>query len=187
VAGSSDPWAIVGRLNWALDFADSTYANAERTGYQVTYTDPIGNTNTPYEYQVYAVNTVGDTWDYSDPAFNEIPPGGGWPTLTLDSRGGVTAEVAAPSNLAGSAVRRTGRTATVTLNWTDNSMNEDGFLIQRSENVGFNLNVVNATVGRDVSTLSQTTDRGKTFYYRVHAFSGTESSAWSNIAVVTTP
>jgi len=48
-----------------------------------TYTDPIGNTNQTFFYRVYAINMVGDTWDYSNPAFNEIPPGGGFPTLTL--------------------------------------------------------------------------------------------------------
>ena len=46
----------------------------------------IGNTKDVYEYQVYAINTVGDTWDYSDPAFNNIPAGGGFPTITVDSR-----------------------------------------------------------------------------------------------------
>ncbi|MEW5956968.1 MAG: multicopper oxidase domain-containing protein [Chloroflexota bacterium] len=152
---------------------------------QRTYTDRVGR-NT-YYYQVYAINTVGDTWDYSDPAFNEIPPGGGFPTLTLDSRGGTVSAIAAPSNLTASAVQKNNKTATVTLNWTDNAANETGFLIQRADNAGFSLGVVNATVGADITTFSQNVGRGKTFYYRVLAFNDTLSSGWSNTASVTTP
>ena len=48
-----------------------------------------------YYYQVYAVNTVGDTWDYSNPAFNDIPPGGGFPTLTRRLAGAVTTSIVA--------------------------------------------------------------------------------------------
>ena len=48
-----------------------------------------------YEYQVYAINVVGDIWDYSNPAFNDIPPGGGWPTLTLSLAGWHTPVVVA--------------------------------------------------------------------------------------------
>jgi len=152
---------------------------------QRTYSDQVGR-NT-YYYQVYAVNTVGDTWDYSDPAFNEIPPGGGFPTLTLDSRGGVTASVATPSNLAASAIRKNNKVSTVTLNWTDNSSNEAGFLVQRADNSGFSLNVVTATVGADLTTFKQDVARGKTYYYRVLAFSNTIQSGWSNTASVAIP
>jgi len=150
-----------------------------------SYTDLVGR-NT-YYYQVYAINVVGDTWDYSNPAFNEIPPGGGWPTLTLDSKGGALSVIAAPSNLTGSAVAKNNKTATVTLTWTDNSGNETGFLIQRADNAGFSLGVVNATVAGNVTTFSQTVARGKTFYYRVLAFNDTIQSNWSNTASVTTP
>jgi FtsP/CotA-like multicopper oxidase with cupredoxin domain len=153
-----------------------------------TYSDVIGNTKTVYYYQVYAINTVGDTWDYSDPGLNEIPPGGGgFPTLTLDSRGGATSSVTAPTNLMASAVKKNNKTATVTLNWTDNASNETGFLIQRADNAGFSVNVVNATVAANVTTFKQDVARGRTFYYRVLAFNDTTSSAWSNTASVITP
>jgi FtsP/CotA-like multicopper oxidase with cupredoxin domain len=152
-----------------------------------TYADPIGNTKTLYEYQVYAINVVGDVWDYSDPAFNEIPPGGGWPTLTLDSRGGSYSAIEVPTGLTGSAVTKNKKTATVTLNWTDNATIETGFLIQRADNIGFSLGVVNATVGADITTFTQTVSPGKTFYYRVLAFNDTIQSGWSNTTAVTTP
>ncbi|MFN2199892.1 MAG: hypothetical protein ACK2UO_01740, partial [Caldilineaceae bacterium] len=153
------------------------------------WSDPIGNSKDTYDYQVYAINVVGDTWDYSNPALNEIPPGGGWPTLTLDSRGGYgpVDTITAPSNLAGSAVVKNKKTATVTLSWTDNSTGEAGFLIQRAYDAAFTSGVVNATVGPDVTALSQDLARGVTFYYRAQAFSNTTPSGWSNTATVTTP
>jgi len=185
VAGSTDPWIII-----ATAVSDDPLAGPPFVGWQTgprTYSDVIGTTKNVYEYQVYAINTVGDTWDYSNPAFNQIPPGGGFPTLTLDSRGGAVSTITAPSNLAASAVRKTNKTATVTLIWTDNSANETGFLIQRADNAGFTLNVVNATVVANVTTFSQNAARGRTYYYRVLAFNDTTSSAWSNTASVTTP
>ena len=155
-----------------------------------TYRDSYGKRGAaaiPYEYQVYAVNVVGDTWDYSNPAFNEILPGGGWPTLTLDSRGNAISVIATPSDLAGSAVAARRNRATVTLTWTDNATNETGFLIQRADDAAFTLGVTNATIGADLTTFSQEVRSGKTFYYRVLAFGVAAQSDWSNTATVTAP
>ncbi len=143
-----------------------------------------------YDYQVYAINVVGDAWDYSNPAFNKIPPGGGWPTLTLTSSGQTPptpVTIAAPTGLAGGSAVKNKKTATVTLVWTDNSGNETGFLIQRADDLAFTIGVANATVGANVTSFKQDVARGKTFYYRVHAFNDTTQSGWSNTAMVTTP
>ena len=78
MAGSADAWSPVETV------PSDSLIEGPGTGAR-QYTDLLGNDKTLYEYQVYAINVVGDTWDYSNPAFNEIPPGGGWPTLTLDS------------------------------------------------------------------------------------------------------
>jgi FtsP/CotA-like multicopper oxidase with cupredoxin domain len=151
-----------------------------------TYDDVIGNDKTPYSYRVHAINTVGDTWDYADPALNRLPPGGGFPVLTVDSRGITTSSVAAPTNLTGSAVVKNRTSATVTLAWTDNST-ESGFLIQRADNAAFTVGLVNVTVAADVTTFKQNVARGRTFYYRVLAFTDAHQSAWSNTATVPTP
>lgn len=151
-----------------------------------TYTN-TGVGKTVYYYRVYAVNTVGDVWDYSDPALNNIPPGGGWPTLTLDSRGTSYTTITAPTNLTGSAVAKNKKTATVNLSWTDNSTVETGFLVQRADNALFSIGVVNATVGPNVTSFSQDVSRAKTYYYRVLAFTDTIQSGWSNTVTVTTP
>ena len=154
-----------------------------------TYSDVVGNSKDTYDYQVYAINVVGDTWDYSNPALNEILPGNGWPTLTLDSRGdtSVVTVIAAPTDLMGSAITKNKKTATVTLNWTDNASNETGFLIQRAYDAGFTSGVVNATIaGSDLTTFSENVARGTTFYYRIHAFNATTQSDWSNTVIMVT-
>jgi hypothetical protein len=156
-----------------------------------TYIDRIGNTNTQYEYRVYAINVVGDVWNYANPAFNEIVSGG-FPTLTLSSLIDTTQppapSLAAPTNLNASAVIKNKKTATVTLTWVDPATNaETGFLVQRALNATFTSGVVNTTVGPNITTLKQDVARGTIFYYRVHAFDSTTQSGWSNTAIVTTP
>ncbi len=189
VAGSTAAWSEIAILPSAIfgvvPFVETGVGPGIGTR---TYTDRIGNTNTLYEYQVYAVNTVGDVWDYSNPAFNEIPSGGGFPTLTLSSRGDtVIPAIAAPGNLTASAVVKNRKTADVTLNWVDNSDNETGFLVQRSDNATFTLGVVNATVGANITTLTQNLPRARSYYYRVLAFDETTQSGWSNTVNVVTP
>jgi hypothetical protein len=136
---------------------------------------------------VYAVNVVGDTWDYSNPALNEIPVGGGWPILTLDSRGNSISTIVAPDGLTSSVAAARRNRVMVTLTWNDNSTNEVGFLIQRADDAAFTLGVTNATIGADMTTFSQEVKSNKTFYYRVLAFGVAAQSDWSNTAMVTTP
>jgi len=185
LAGSTDPWTVITDPPLPSDRLTDGPGMGLRT-----YRDSYGERGAPailYEYQVYAINVVGDTWDYSNPAFNQIPPGGGWPTLTLDSRGNAISAVAAPSDLAASAVPARRNRATVTLTWADNATNETGFLIQRADDPAFALGVTNATIGPDLTSFSQDVKSGKTFYYRVLAFSVTNQSDWSNSVEVIAP
>lgn len=155
-----------------------------------TYTDRVGN-STLYEYRVYAINVVGDVWDYSNPAFNNIAPGAGWPTLKLDSRNGATSVVASPTTLTATAAATNKKAAKVTLTWQDKATNETGFLIQQADNLTFTAGVVNSTIAANPAggstTFSLSVSRGKTYYYRVLAFNDTIQSGWSNTATVTTP
>ncbi len=186
VAGSTANWTTVATV------PSDRLTTAPNVGTR-TFRDSIGNDRTTvYEYRAYAINVVGDTWDYANPAFNNIPPGGGWPTLTLSSLTDgptqpPTPAIVAPSNLAAVAAVKNKKTATVTLIWQDNSDNETGFLIQRADDPGFTQGVVNTTVSGNVVTLDQNTSRGKTYYYRAHAFNDTTQSGWSNSVSVTTP
>ena len=183
VAGSVDAWALVETV------PSDMLTNGPGTGVR-QYIDLLGNDKTLYEYQVYAINVVGDTWDYSNPALNEILPGSGWPTLTLSSNENVPQPpptIASPSNLAAVASVKNKKTATVNLTWNDNSDNETGFLIQRAYDPAFTSGVVNATIVGNMTSFSQNVGRATTFYYRVHAFNDTTQSDWSNTATVTTP
>jgi PKD repeat protein len=88
------------------------------------------------------------------------------------------ATVAAPSGLTGSASGKT-----VTLRWTDNSTNEDGFHVERGvagKGKGATTTWTRiATVGANVKTFAHTTTSG-TVLYRVQAFRGSVVSAYSN-------
>jgi hypothetical protein len=58
----------------------------------------------------------------------------------------------------------------ITLAWTDNSISETGFVIQRATDVGFTTNLATFTVGKNVATYTDTTAvLGTTYYYRVEA------------------
>ena len=188
LAGSTDPYEVVATVQ-ASTLGVVPYVETgggPGTGPRA-YTDPIGRDNNSYEYDVYAINVVGDVWDYSDPALNNIPPGGGFPTLTVDSRGDTTSTIEAPSNLAAAAAAKNRKTATVTVTWTDNSTIETGFLVQRADNAAFTVGVTNLTVAANATTAQETVSRGKTYYYRALAFNDARQSPWSNVASVTTP
>jgi FtsP/CotA-like multicopper oxidase with cupredoxin domain len=73
----------------------------------------------------------------------------------------------APTNLL--ATVPTGKPA-VTLTWTDNSLNETGFTIQRATNSAFTVGLTTFTVGPGTGTFTDTTvKKGTTYYYRVIA------------------
>lgn len=180
----SGPWTTIATLPSAVlgvvPYVDSGVGPTTGTR---TYSDPIGNTNQVFFYRVIAVNTVGDTWDYSDPAFNEIPPGGGFPTLTLTSAYSnlgswvPTAPPAAPSNLTATAATQ-GNNARVTLTWTDNADNESGFTIQRATDSTFTTGLVTSTVGANVTTFTTgNVPRNTAYYFRIWATNVAGASA----------
>lgn len=69
----------------------------------------------------------------------------------------------------------------VTLNWQDNSDNEDGFFVERSEAGGAFLPI--AQVGADVTTYSDERVRfGVVYTYRVNAYNADGMSGYTNEA-----
>jgi PKD repeat protein len=99
-------------------------------------------------------------------------------TLSITANPGPTAP-AAPSNL--SASTSSGRV--VTLNWSDNASNETGFYVERAakaKNLQFSRI---ATVGENVRTYSRTETAGM-WVYRVQAYNGVGTSAYSNNATI---
>jgi hypothetical protein len=70
----------------------------------------------------------------------------------------------------------------IQLSWTDNSADEENFLIERSATVDGSF-VEIASVGSNVVTFTDTTIQRKTpYYYRIRAARGTAKSGYSNIA-----
>jgi FtsP/CotA-like multicopper oxidase with cupredoxin domain len=190
------------KLSWVATFAttsytlqkatDSTFTTGVNTiplGYVATYTDPIGNTTQPFYYRVSASNTVGSGVV-------------GFPSLTQTSLWSNTAVAqsaapAAPSKFTVKAVAGT-PTDTATLSWTDNSLNEDYFTIQRSTAsafpVGVNTISLQAPANAGTGSTRTLTDtglvKGTKYYYRIQAvdvLSG--NSAWVNASTfpVTAP
>lgn len=94
---------------------------------------------------------------------------------------GCDSVVAAPSGLAATPQS----TSNIALSWSDNSNDEDGFTIQRSSN-GSTWSAL-ASAGSNVTSYNNTgLSAGSTWYYRVQAYVGAETSAWSNTANATT-
>ena len=103
---------------------------------------------------------------------------GGVDSATLQIN--VVSSMIAPTKLAATAVG----SKRIDLTWSDNSSAETGFGIYRSGN-GVSFSKI-ATVGAGVTSFSNTRLRtGRTYYYRVRAYAGKTSTAYSNIASAT--
>jgi len=142
-----------------------------------TYSNRIGNTSTAYFYKVTAVNTVGDT---------KTP---GFPTITTKS---------ADSDILGTGTAQTGvpgsptfLTATVQtgpqvlLAWTDNAVNETGFIIERAVNGGTFAILTTVAAKSNTGAVSYTDMNvvpGATYDYRVAAINAAGMSVYSNTA-----
>jgi titin len=130
-----------------------------------TYSDPNLNPRTHYFYRVRAVNAAGSS-DYSNVADATTP----------DS------PPAAPAQLTATAAS----TTQINLQWTDASDNETGFELERSTD-GVTFTKI-ADLGANVTTYQNTGLTPNTRYvYRVRAKNAVGTSAYSNVADVTTP
>lgn len=93
---------------------------------------------------------------------------------------------AAPSNLTVSAVNNSGTNkSVVSLKWTDNSTNEDSFVIERSTTSATSGFTQIAKSGANTTAFTDSTVVSKiTYYYRVRASNSSGDSANSNVASV---
>jgi FtsP/CotA-like multicopper oxidase with cupredoxin domain len=165
------------RLNWADNSNNETSFTIQRGvnggsfnplatvgANTTTYTDATVASSNTYAYRVAAVNGAG-TSAFAGPV-----------TITVSAP-------AAPSNFTAVAARGNGNNDNVTLTWTDNSNNETGFTIQRATNSAFTTGLNTATVGANVTTLTQTgLARNTNYYYRIQATNPVGSSAQVNAA-----
>ncbi len=103
---------------------------------------------------------------------------GGTVSATLQIN--VASAMGAPTNLTATAVG----SKRINLTWSDNSSGETGFRIERSSN-GVIFSKI-ATTGAGVTSYSNTRLRtGRTYYYRVRAYSSTTKTGYSNTASAT--
>jgi hypothetical protein len=76
----------------------------------------------------------------------------------------------------------------LSLNWKDNSNNENGFGIEQSSTPEFTVFNQIGTTQQDVATFNTGVVAPNTQYcYRVYAFNQVGNSGYSNVACVTTP
>ncbi|HEY6073305.1 MAG TPA: multicopper oxidase domain-containing protein, partial [Anaerolineales bacterium] len=160
-------WLQVGQI-------DRPITNPNTIGDVLSFTDPTW-TGTEL-YRVAAMNTVGDV---GTPGF---------PTKTVKSAFVVSQALtpAAPTNL--TAALQAG--PRVGLAWTDNAVDETGFIIQRSDNGGAFVQIATAPARAgtgNVTFIDTTVAAGNSYTYQVAAVNGAGTSAFSNQATVTVP
>ena len=134
------------------------------------FTDTTGLlASTTYYYRVYATNGAGDS-GFSNEAF-----------ATTDAI--PSSPPIAPTGLGATATS----SSSISLSWTDNSIDETNFVVQRSTTSGSGFTTV-ATLNVNTTSYDDTTglSASATYYYRVYATNATGDSGFSNEAFATT-
>jgi Fibronectin type III domain len=150
--------------------APGAYVQIAQVGSNVTaFNDPGLQINTPYWYRIVAYNSVG-------------------PSAYSNAVSAVLATPGAPSGLTATATV----SGAINLAWADNANNEQGFNVERAPDVGGVAGTYQqiASVGTNVTTYSDTgVGANIRYWYRVVAFNGIGTSAYSNEAsgMVTAP
>ncbi|OFX87806.1 MAG: hypothetical protein A2W99_15935 [Bacteroidetes bacterium GWF2_33_16] len=141
---------------------NGTYTKINTVDADITvFTDTNLNSGTTYYYKVYSLN-------------------GEYHSVYSADLSATTAGPKAPSNLIVNSPDNT----SALLTWTDNSINESGFIIERSliSNTGFEtiaITAANITEYSDGELLP-----GSIYYYRLKSFVGTDSSEFTDIKSV---
>jgi FtsP/CotA-like multicopper oxidase with cupredoxin domain len=124
-----------------------------------TFSDTTVAPVSTYQYRVYAFNANGDSLPSNvvEVTTPDVPP-------------------AAPTDLTAPSVTST----QVDLAWTDNSGNEDGFVIQRSVDGGTTWNQAGQTTTAVAAFSDTTVVPGQSYLYQVYAFNANGNSLPSN-------
>lgn len=129
-----------------------------------TYTHNSLGEHTTHYYRVYAINNISGNSGYSNTA-------------------NATTDIIAPSGLTATAVSD----SQIDLAWTDNSSVESGVKIEQSPNGSTGWTLIHTT-GANATSYSVTgLSSGTTYYFRVRAYVGSDTSAYSNTAHDATP
>jgi len=133
----------------------------------VSFSDTTVLPGNSYMYQVYAFNANGNS-SPSNSVLVDVPN-----VLPAD-----------PTNLIATSVAST----QVDLAWTDNANNEDGFIVERSDDGGTTWNQVGQTAANVVTFSDPTVVAATTYLYRVYAYNGLGNSVnpTNSVTVITT-
>ncbi len=169
-------------LNWTDNATDET-------GFIVTRSNTSGGTFTQIGTQLaantttYIDNTVvaGQTYFYKACAVKTAAPN----SCSVEASSGIIiAPAIAPSNV---VLTPNVATPNIRVNWTDNSTDESGFIIQRTTTAGSNYTQV-GTVGANIATFTDANVMiGTTYFYRVCATKTGTSNACSAEVGLPTP
>lgn len=146
------------------DFAETTAL----TGKATTWTDTTVASGTSYTYRIRATSTTA-----------------AWNSGYSNSSTAATPAQGAPSNLASTA-----NTTRITLTWADNTVDENGFKIERCEGAGCDTFAQVAMVGTNVATWSDdSVCNGHSYSYRVRAYNTTVpyETPYSGVLTVVPP
>lgn len=110
------------------------------------------------------------------------PQGSAWDIGAYEVPVAAPVPLTAPSALTAQTVSAT----SITLVWTDNSTDETGFTVQRSDDGATFVNVT-TTAANTVTWTETGLTADRTYYYRVCAIRNGSVSAYSNVAQATTP
>jgi hypothetical protein len=146
--------------------ASGTYSEIAQVGPNTaTYNSTSLSGGIQYCYRVRSYNTAGNSI-YTNESCNTTFPD--LPNI--------------PLNLFASIIQSP---LSVELTWTDNSTNEDGFIIEKETLT--DAFVVIDTVGPNINVFQDLNVNNITYNYRIKAYNVTGSSAYSNIALVSLP
>ena len=164
-----------GWSGWARNRRPGSFGTCSGSGTH----DVSGLGNGTYTFEVRAVEP------FSQPFSAQEDPTPASRTWTVDSA--ATTTIAAPSNLT-AALGGTRRLPKITLKWTDNSNNEDNFVVERSVDNGTTWKVLTSSLTANTSSYTDKSvvSGGKTYTYRIKATKGAHSSAYSNEASAAT-
>jgi len=139
-----------------------TYDQSASGVTSTSYVNSTAINGTTYYYVVSAVNTIGESVNSTEvSATPQLPP----------------TPPAAPTGLSATA----GSRSQINLTWTDKSVNEDGFKIERAGNNKVFSQIAITGAGQNFFSDSGLS-RNTTYYYRVRAFNAAGNSGYSNTA-----
>jgi hypothetical protein len=148
----------------------------------VAYNDPVFDPLVTTYYRVRAANVIGDIDTIGFPVLSAVS--------AYTNTANVGAAPAAPADPSGlTALLQAG--PAVLLGWTDNSVNETGFSVERAVGGGAFIEIAvvgaGAASGTAISYLDSAPPATSAVDYRVRAVSGTLTSGYSNVASVAVP